>query len=204
MFSDVFANIYLIIFLKSIWRSLTITVQRIWNGHWTPSFCCFMCIYNFFYSCFSKIGAELGAYLCKGIQTLNIQDIGLCSSGFQGAQKEIKGELMLTYINIRFEWQMKFFRFCDYFFKIITDIPFTATIEVGMKLETFCQSSFHLLQSLLESMRDITSCLWNLYQSFAQAWRLQKVNNFSVIYIQMKLEYMVCLYLGVLPYVLIG
>lgn len=48
----------------------------------------------------SKIGTHLGLYLCKGIQTLNIQDIGLGSSGFQGAQEEIKGELMLTYINI--------------------------------------------------------------------------------------------------------
>lgn len=48
----------------------------------------------------SKIGTHLGLYLCKGIQTLNIQDIGLGSSGFQGAQEEIKGKLMLTYINI--------------------------------------------------------------------------------------------------------
>lgn len=49
------------------------------------------------------MGALLGMFLCKGIQTLNIEDIGLGSFGFQDAQKEIIGELMLVCINIRSE-----------------------------------------------------------------------------------------------------
>ncbi|CAK9158513.1 unnamed protein product [Ilex paraguariensis] len=47
-----------------------------------------------------KVGAPLGKYLCTGIRSLNIEDIGLCSSGFLEAQEELMEELKLVYINI--------------------------------------------------------------------------------------------------------
>lgn len=48
----------------------------------------------------SNIGTTLGKFLSKGIQTLNIEEIGLGSLGFQLVQAEILGELPLVYINI--------------------------------------------------------------------------------------------------------
>ncbi|XP_059660223.1 uncharacterized protein LOC132306717 isoform X2 [Cornus florida] len=48
----------------------------------------------------SKVGASLAKYLGTGIQALDIEDIGLGSSGFLKVQKEIIMELKLVYINI--------------------------------------------------------------------------------------------------------
>lgn len=48
----------------------------------------------------SKIGAPLGRYLCTGVSSLDVEDIGLGSSGFQQAVKEMSEELKIAYINI--------------------------------------------------------------------------------------------------------
>ncbi|XP_027167763.1 NACHT, LRR and PYD domains-containing protein 5-like isoform X2 [Coffea eugenioides] len=48
----------------------------------------------------SKIGALLGKFLSKGLQSLDIDDINLGPPGFQKAQDEIMGDLKLVYINI--------------------------------------------------------------------------------------------------------
>ncbi|KAL1550087.1 hypothetical protein AAHA92_18100 [Salvia divinorum] len=48
----------------------------------------------------SKIGAPLGKFLCTGISSLDVEDIGLGSSGFLQAAKEISEELKIAYINI--------------------------------------------------------------------------------------------------------
>ncbi|KAA8550666.1 hypothetical protein F0562_002350 [Nyssa sinensis] len=48
----------------------------------------------------SKVGAPLGKILGTGIQVLDIEDIGLGSSGFLEIRKEIMEELKLVYINI--------------------------------------------------------------------------------------------------------
>ncbi|XP_028113177.1 uncharacterized protein LOC114311249 isoform X1 [Camellia sinensis] len=50
----------------------------------------------------SKVGAPLGKFLGIGIQALEIEDIGLGSSGFLELQKEIREDLKLVYINMRF------------------------------------------------------------------------------------------------------
>ncbi|CAI9105722.1 OLC1v1004720C1 [Oldenlandia corymbosa var. corymbosa] len=47
-----------------------------------------------------KMGALLGKFLSKGIQYLDIEDIGLDPHGFQEAEEEITGKLKLVYINI--------------------------------------------------------------------------------------------------------
>ncbi|THF98090.1 hypothetical protein TEA_012738 [Camellia sinensis var. sinensis] len=51
----------------------------------------------------SKVGAPLGKFLGIGIQALEIEDIGLGSSGFLELQKEIREDLKLVYINMRSE-----------------------------------------------------------------------------------------------------
>ncbi|XP_071913220.1 uncharacterized protein [Coffea arabica] len=48
----------------------------------------------------NKIGALLGKFLSKGLQSLDIDDINLGPPGFQKAQDEIMGDLKLVYINI--------------------------------------------------------------------------------------------------------
>lgn len=48
----------------------------------------------------SEIGAPLGKFLCTGIYALDVEDIGLGSSGFLEAVKEISDELKIAYINI--------------------------------------------------------------------------------------------------------
>ncbi|XP_047958543.1 uncharacterized protein LOC125204047 isoform X2 [Salvia hispanica] len=48
----------------------------------------------------SKIGAPLGKFLCTGVLSLDAEDIGLGSSGFLQAAKEISVELKIAYINI--------------------------------------------------------------------------------------------------------
>ncbi|XP_028065188.1 uncharacterized protein LOC114268248 isoform X1 [Camellia sinensis] len=48
----------------------------------------------------SKVGAPLGKFLGTGIQALDIEDIGLGSSGFLELQKEIGEDLKLAYINM--------------------------------------------------------------------------------------------------------
>lgn len=53
------------------------------------------------FSFHSKIGAPLGRYLCTGVSSLDVEDIGLGSSGFQQAVKEMSEELKIAYINIR-------------------------------------------------------------------------------------------------------
>ncbi|KAI8005985.1 hypothetical protein LOK49_LG07G01064 [Camellia lanceoleosa] len=50
----------------------------------------------------SKVGAPLGKFLGIGIQALEIEDIGLGSSGFLELRKEIGEDLKLAYINMRF------------------------------------------------------------------------------------------------------
>ncbi|KAL7179011.1 hypothetical protein ACSBR1_042386 [Camellia fascicularis] len=50
----------------------------------------------------NKVGAPLGNFLGIGIQALEIEDIGLGSSGFLELQKEIGEDLKLAYINMRF------------------------------------------------------------------------------------------------------
>lgn len=49
----------------------------------------------------SEIGTPLGKFLCGGIQALDIEDIGLGSSGFMRAGKELVKETKLHSINIR-------------------------------------------------------------------------------------------------------
>ena len=66
---------------------------------------------------FSKIGALLGKFLSKGLQSLDIDDINLGPPGFQKAQDEIMGDLKLVYINIRFSGSLivpTFFIPCAY------------------------------------------------------------------------------------------
>ncbi|KAL3620544.1 hypothetical protein CASFOL_035456 [Castilleja foliolosa] len=48
----------------------------------------------------SKIGTSLGKFLCTGICSLDVEDIGLGSSGFMEAGKKISKELKIAYINI--------------------------------------------------------------------------------------------------------
>ncbi|KAK3032181.1 hypothetical protein RJ639_035006, partial [Escallonia herrerae] len=48
----------------------------------------------------SKVGSHLGKFLCTGIRALNVEGIGLGSSGFLEAQEEITEELNLVSINI--------------------------------------------------------------------------------------------------------
>nr|GLL33240.1 uncharacterized protein LOC109182724 [Ipomoea trifida] len=48
----------------------------------------------------SEIGASIGKFLCKGILSLDIDDIGLGSSGFLKAQEEIVEDLKIICINI--------------------------------------------------------------------------------------------------------
>ncbi|GER41150.1 leucine-rich repeat family protein [Striga asiatica] len=48
----------------------------------------------------SKIGASLGKFLCTGICSLDVEDIGLGSSGFLEAGRNIARELKIVYINI--------------------------------------------------------------------------------------------------------
>lgn len=48
------------------------------------------------------MGRPFGKFMCTGIRALDIEDIGLHSSGFLEALKEIKMEMPLVYINIRF------------------------------------------------------------------------------------------------------
>ncbi|KAK2986373.1 hypothetical protein RJ640_026637 [Escallonia rubra] len=48
----------------------------------------------------SKVGRHLGKFLCTGIRALNVEGIGLGSSGFLEAQQEIMEELNLVSINI--------------------------------------------------------------------------------------------------------
>lgn len=48
----------------------------------------------------SEMGTPLGKFLCGGIQALDIEDIGLGSSGFMRASKELVKESKLHYINI--------------------------------------------------------------------------------------------------------
>ncbi|KAL2556891.1 RNI-like superfamily protein [Forsythia ovata] len=48
----------------------------------------------------SKMGRPLGKFMCTGIRALNIEDIGLRSSGFLEVLQEIKKEMKLVYINI--------------------------------------------------------------------------------------------------------
>lgn len=48
----------------------------------------------------SKMGRPLGKFMCTGIRALDIEDIGLHSSGFLEALEEIKMEMQLVYINI--------------------------------------------------------------------------------------------------------
>ncbi|XP_042053715.1 uncharacterized protein LOC121798661 isoform X5 [Salvia splendens] len=48
----------------------------------------------------SKIGAPLGKFLCTGVVSIDAEDIGLGSSGFLQAAKEISVELKIAYINI--------------------------------------------------------------------------------------------------------
>jgi len=47
-----------------------------------------------------KVGAPLGKFLCTGVRSLNVEDIGLGSSGFLDVSKEIVEELKLVSINI--------------------------------------------------------------------------------------------------------
>lgn len=61
----------------------------------------FSCIVLTFLSS-SKVGVPLGKFLCTGVQSLDVEDIGLGSSGFLDACKEIVEELKLVSINIRF------------------------------------------------------------------------------------------------------
>ncbi|KAL6563791.1 hypothetical protein OROGR_002750 [Orobanche gracilis] len=49
----------------------------------------------------SKIGSTLGRFLCTGICSLDVEDIGLGSSGFLEAGDQISKELKIAYINIR-------------------------------------------------------------------------------------------------------
>lgn len=49
----------------------------------------------------SEIGTPLGKFLCGGIQAFDIEDIGLGSSGFLKAGKELVKESKLRSINIR-------------------------------------------------------------------------------------------------------
>ncbi|CAA0825735.1 RNI-like superfamily protein [Striga hermonthica] len=48
----------------------------------------------------SKIGASLGKFLCTGICSLDVEDVGLGSSGFLEAGRNIARELKIVYINI--------------------------------------------------------------------------------------------------------
>ncbi|KAG8370858.1 hypothetical protein BUALT_Bualt13G0027100 [Buddleja alternifolia] len=48
----------------------------------------------------SQIGGPLGKFLCSGIFALDVEDVGLGSSGFMEALKEIPKDLKLKYINI--------------------------------------------------------------------------------------------------------
>ncbi|XP_071699923.1 uncharacterized protein [Rutidosis leptorrhynchoides] len=43
----------------------------------------------------SEFGKYLGEFLCSGIQAIDVREVGLGSCGFQGAEREIHGELSL-------------------------------------------------------------------------------------------------------------
>lgn len=49
----------------------------------------------------SNFGKSLGIFLSSGIQALDVRGIGMDSTGFSDAQKEISGEPSLVRINIR-------------------------------------------------------------------------------------------------------
>ncbi|KAK4408194.1 hypothetical protein Sango_0400400 [Sesamum angolense] len=48
----------------------------------------------------SEIGAPFGKFLCTGVRAVDVEDIGLGSSGFLEALREISTELKIAYINI--------------------------------------------------------------------------------------------------------
>ncbi|KAL0390861.1 UNVERIFIED_CONTAM: hypothetical protein Scaly_0443200 [Sesamum calycinum] len=55
---------------------------------------------NSFEDGISEIGAPFGKFLCTGVRAVDVEDIGLGSSGFLEALREISMELKIAYINI--------------------------------------------------------------------------------------------------------
>lgn len=118
----------------------------------------------------SQVAAALGKLLSTSIRILNVEGIGLGSSGFQELQDGITKELKLVKVNIRCERITLYFFstfFIIYLYTLIADGQeiyrinklCVAKIVEELKLQTFCQSSYQWLQNSLQSMPHIILCL---------------------------------------------
>lgn len=108
--------------------------------------------------------------MSTSIRILNVEGIGLGSSGFQELQDGITKELKLVKVNIRCERITLYFSstfFIIYLYTLIADGQeiyrinklCVAKIVEELELQTFCQSSYQWLQNSLQSMLHIILCL---------------------------------------------
>ncbi|KAL3530334.1 hypothetical protein ACH5RR_009656 [Cinchona calisaya] len=97
----------------------------------------------------SKMGALLGKYLCRGVQSLDIDDIGLGPSGFRGAQEEITGDLKLVYINIsKNRGEVETAKFLS---KLISCAP--GLVAIDAQYTFMPEESFSIICSTLKAMK---------------------------------------------------
>ncbi|CDP21849.1 unnamed protein product [Coffea canephora] len=98
---------------------------------------------------FSKIGALLGKFLSKGLQSLDIDDIDLGPPGFQKAQDEIMGDLKLVYINISKNYGG--IETANFLSKLISCAPELAAIDA--RCNSMPVESLSIICSTLKAMR---------------------------------------------------